>query len=54
MARPDPTCPVCQADVPLTGDERAGDEVVCVYCGAPCRLAGKADDEEAWALEEDF
>jgi len=47
-------CPVCQADVPLSGEERPGEEVVCMYCGAPCRIQGKPDDEEGWELEEDF
>jgi hypothetical protein len=49
----DPTCPICQADVPLAGDEQAGDEVACTYCGAPCRLVGGKDHEEL-ELEEDF
>ena len=51
--RDDLTCPICQADVPLAGDEKAGDEVACTYCGAPCRLVGGRDDDEL-ELEEDF
>lgn len=47
------TCPICQADVPLAGDEKPGDEVACTYCGAPCRIVGKADEDEL-ELEEDF
>ncbi len=53
MAVPDLSCPVCQADLPLAGDERAGEDVYCTYCGAPCRLT-KAASEEGCALEEDF
>lgn len=54
MARQDElVCPICQADVPLAGDEKPGDEVACSYCGAPCRLVGRKDDDEL-ALEEDF
>jgi hypothetical protein len=54
MASRDLTCPICQADVPLAGDEKPGDEIACLYCGAPCRLAGEPDDESGWDLEEDF
>jgi hypothetical protein len=52
MAR-DKTCPVCNADVPLCGDERKGDEVFCTYCGAPCRLTAGAESDDC-ELEEDF
>jgi DNA-directed RNA polymerase subunit RPC12/RpoP len=52
---PSLACPVCQADLPLAGDERPGDEVVCAYCGAPCRIKGRPDDEpKHWDVEEDF
>jgi uncharacterized Zn-finger protein len=55
MARQDEvTCPICQADVPLAGDEKPGDEVACTYCGAPCRLVGKKDEDDELELEEDF
>ena len=53
MATPDPTCPVCSADVPLAGDEKAGDEVFCTYCGVPCRLKAAPSSEDC-ELEEDF
>jgi hypothetical protein len=52
MARDDLSCPVCNAHVPLSGDERAGDEVYCAYCRAPCKL--KRVDDEEFELEEDF
>lgn len=52
----DLTCPVCQADIPLSGDEKPGDEIFCTYCGAPCRIAGHAGEEGNVELEaeEDF
>jgi hypothetical protein len=49
-------CPICNADLPLAGDESPGDEVFCVYCGAPCRLKGTKSDtgEEETEVEADF
>lgn len=52
MAR-DPQCPVCDVELPLAGDERAGDEVVCVSCGAPCVLRGDPSSSDC-EVEEDF
>ena len=56
MARIDElTCPICEADVPLSGEERPGDELFCTYCGAPCKvIVKKSDEEENWDLEEDL
>jgi hypothetical protein len=51
--RDDLSCPICQADVPLSGEEKPGDELYCLYCGAPCRLVGKGEDGDL-DLEEDF
>jgi DNA-directed RNA polymerase subunit RPC12/RpoP len=58
VAVPDLSCPVCNADLPLTGDERKGDEIFCTYCGAPCRLMvrpkkGEPENDEMSA-EEDY
>jgi hypothetical protein len=53
VATSDPSCPVCHADVPLAGDERAGAEIYCAYCHAPCRLTKDAGDDDC-ELEEDF
>jgi len=47
-------CPVCNAHVPLAGDERPGDEVHCTYCGAPCVLRRAGPDPDELELEEDF
>jgi len=49
----DHSCPICNADFPLNGDELAGEEVFCSYCGAPCRLTAAAADESC-EVEEDF
>jgi len=53
MASKDLSCPVCSADLCLAGDERAGDEVYCTYCGAPCRLTAAPTSEDC-EVEEDF
>jgi hypothetical protein len=50
---PDLTCPVCQADLPLAGDEKKGDEVYCGYCHSPAILSADAGTEDCIA-EEDF
>ena len=47
------SCPTCNADFPLGGDERAGEEVYCSYCGAPCKLTASASSEDC-AVEEDY
>jgi predicted amidophosphoribosyltransferase len=46
-------CPVCNADVPLSGDEKKGEEVFCAVCSAPLKLGGDYGDESLDA-EEDF
>jgi hypothetical protein len=53
MAQQELTCPVCQADMPIAGDERPGDEFYCSCCGAPGIIA-KKDDSEELEVEEDF
>jgi hypothetical protein len=47
------SCPVCNADVPLDGDERQGDAVYCAYCKAPLKIGKLGEDDDA-ELEEDF
>jgi len=54
VARDELVCPICQADVPLGGDEKPGDEVACDYCRAPCIIRGNPEEDEEWMLEEDF
>jgi hypothetical protein len=53
MAR-DLSCPVCNADLPLAGDEGLGDDVYCTYCGAPCKLTKKRGSPDELDVEEDF
>jgi hypothetical protein len=53
MAKSELICPICNADIPLAGDERAGEEVFCAYCSSPCRLTANASSEDC-ELEEDF
>ena len=50
----DLTCPICCADIPLSGDEKKGEEVFCTFCGAPCKLTGTPAVDEECGLEEDF
>jgi hypothetical protein len=57
MATKDLSCPICNADLPLNGDERQGDEIFCTYCGAPSRLAlkpKKMDAPDEYMAEEDY
>jgi len=50
----EPSCPLCDADLVLAGDERSGDRVFCSYCGVPVVLTARPDDEEGgWDAEED-
>ena len=49
----DLSCPVCNADFPVSGDELKGEEVYCTYCGAPCKLTASASSEDC-DVEEDF
>ncbi len=53
MRRNELSCPICNADVPLAGDEKPGDEVFCTYCGAPFRLAGDLSSDDCELMEED-
>ncbi len=46
------TCPVCDADIPVAGDEKAGEEVFCAFCRAPLTVRlGQNDELE---LEDDY
>ncbi len=53
MRRNELSCPICNADVPLAGDEKSGEEVFCTYCGAPFRLAGDPSSDDCELMEED-
>ena len=49
----DGSCPICNADVPMSGDERPGDVVYCAYCQAPLKVT-KLSLEEDPELSEDY
>jgi len=44
-------CPVCDADIPLDGDEKAGDLILCSYCNSSFKMAKV---KEKWSLEDEF
>ncbi len=46
------TCPTCSADLPLSGDEKRGDEVYCTVCSATSILRSDATEEDCEADEE--
>jgi DNA-directed RNA polymerase subunit RPC12/RpoP len=49
------SCPICDADLPLAGDEKVGDSVYCTYCGAPSVLKGRPGaDPSDFEPEEDY
>jgi hypothetical protein len=52
MALVELSCPICDADFALGGDEKSGDEVYCSFCGSPCRLTGDPYDKECEIEEE--
>jgi uncharacterized Zn-finger protein len=45
------TCPICDADIPLDGDETSGDLVLCSYCNTTFKVQKNMDD---YTLVEDF
>jgi hypothetical protein len=49
-----PFCPLCDADLILSGDEEPGDEVFCAYCGAPVKLPKRPDSDDEATLDEEF
>ena len=44
-------CPICEADIPLDGDEKSGDLIQCSYCKITLKILRKKDK---WILVEDF
>jgi uncharacterized Zn-finger protein len=42
-------CPICEAHIPLEGDERSGDMVLCSYCHITFKLLRDKGD---WILAE--
>ncbi len=54
VMRSELSCPICNADVPMSGDEKQGDEIFCAYCKAPLTIKGSREDSSEMELEEDF
>ena len=46
------SCPTCDVEIPLAGDEKVGEHVYCPYCKTP--LALRKTKEDDLYLEEDF
>ena len=44
-------CPYCDADIPLDGDEKPGELVVCSYCNMIVKLLKKKGE---WVPVEDL
>jgi len=44
-------CPMCSAEVPISDEEKTGEQVYCPYCQCPLKLRKKADKVY---LTEDF
>ena len=45
-------CPMCDVDVPLIGDEKLGEQVMCPYCQTPLKL--RKNKEDKLFFEEDY
>jgi len=37
-------CPLCDAEVPISEDDKAGDQLFCPYCQSPLRVREKAEE----------
>ena len=46
------SCPTCDSELLIEGDERVGEEVFCGYCGGVYKVIAK--DVETLEVEEDF
>lgn len=44
-------CPICEAEIPLDGDEKPGDLVLCSYCKMTLKMLKTKDK---WTLVDDF
>jgi uncharacterized Zn-finger protein len=38
MGKKETSCPYCESEIPLEGDEKEGDEVYCAYCQMMLKL----------------
>ena len=46
-------CPICEAYIPLEGDERPGDMILCSYCHVTFKLLLLREKSD-WILAEEF
>jgi len=44
-------CPVCEAEIPLDGDEESGNLLMCSYCKMTLKMLKTKDK---WILVDDF
>ena len=44
-------CPICEASIPLEGDEKPGDLLMCSYCKMTFKLLRT---KNGWVLADDF
>ena len=52
MKKREVMCPYCEAEIPLEGDERVGEEIYCSYCQMKLRLERRGGELEAEEEEE--
>jgi uncharacterized Zn-finger protein len=52
MGKGETICPYCEAEIPLEGDEKEGDEIYCSYCQMRLKLTRINGTLEAIEEEE--
>ena len=52
MAQRETHCPYCEAEIPLEGNEKEGEEVYCSYCQMKLQLEKIDGKLEAIEVEE--
>ncbi len=45
-------CPMCDCEIPISGDENPNEEIFCPFCETPLLLKKNRDDE--FFLQENF
>ncbi len=46
------SCPMCDVEIPRSGDEKVGEDVYCPYCQTPLKLKKTKTDE--YYLQENY
>jgi uncharacterized Zn-finger protein len=52
MGKKETTCPYCESEIPLEGNEKEGDEIYCSYCQMRLKLVSIDGTLEAVEEEE--